>query len=191
LKISEDRRRIELDASLVLILLLLWRESSNPYTERLSANSAPVVPIFHTILSLLSPIPKATGVNETPNSLTNPLWSSAEGVFGYVGSWFGLSTASESTSQTTSGTNAIQGAEVLDLKWCNSTAALILIYFLCYLNPSLKSTQVINVILLISRPVLTVIEIVRGRLSDRLCCECPILLILVVVGIQKYRSALF
>ncbi|CAM6104686.1 unnamed protein product [Calypogeia fissa] len=142
LKISSDRKKIELDASLVLILLLLWRESANPYVERLSATGAPVVPLLHTILSLLSLPPKLAKVNESPNSLASPLWSNAEGVFGYLGSWFGFTAPSDSTALAgVAGTTSALGSEVLDLKWCNSTAALILIYFLCYLNPALKSTQ--------------------------------------------------
>ncbi|KAL3680336.1 hypothetical protein R1sor_023292 [Riccia sorocarpa] len=143
LKLSGDRKKLELDATLILTLLLLWRESSNPYVERLTSHAAPVVPLLQAVSSLLSPPPKAESANETSNS-SYAIWSGAEGVFGLIGNLLGLWPSAESNGQATAGTGGGKetGTEAYDVQWCNSTAAILLLYFLCYLNPAMKSTQI-------------------------------------------------
>jgi hypothetical protein len=62
-------------------------------------------------------------------------------VFGYIGSLFGYGATHQDTSRNVvSGTT---GPETLDTEWCNTTAGLLLLYFLFYLNPMLKSAQVL------------------------------------------------
>ncbi|KAL2612732.1 hypothetical protein R1flu_024424 [Riccia fluitans] len=141
-KLSADRKKLELDATLILILLLLWRESSNPYVKRLTSQVAPVIPLLHAVSSLLSPVPKTEPANETSTS-SYGVWSSAEGVFGLIGNLFGLWPSAESNGQTgATGVGSVKGAETFDVKWCNNTAGIILLYFLFYLNPAMKSTQI-------------------------------------------------
>ncbi|BBN17037.1 hypothetical protein MPTK1_7g11460 [Marchantia polymorpha subsp. ruderalis] len=144
IKLSADRKKLELDVTLVLILLLLWRESANPYAERLASTAAPVIPLLHTVSSLLLTPARTSTENETSNS-SYTVWSGADGVFSLIGNLLGLWPSTDSSGQGgtgVAGTGSAKGTEVLDVKWCNNTAAIVLIYFLCYLNPAMKSTQI-------------------------------------------------
>lgn len=137
-KLASDRRKLELDASLVLILLLLWRESSNPYAERLVSPAAPILPLLNTIASLLSPIDLPPTDSD---SLSNPSQSANDGgLLGYIGSFFGLGSYLGDTSSD--GVTGMLGSKTSDVWWCNTSAGLLLLYFLFYLNPVVKSAQV-------------------------------------------------
>lgn len=138
-KLSADRRELELDASLVLILLLLWRESSNPYAERLVSPAAPILPLLHTVASLFTPL------DDIPQTENDILSSSSRtpndgGLLGYLGSFFGI--GSYIGDASSDGVSGLSGSKTLDVWWCNSSAGLVLLYFLFYLNPVVKSAQV-------------------------------------------------
>ena len=138
-KLSTDRRKLELDASLVLILLLLWRESSNPYAERLVSPAAPIMPLLNTVASLLSP-PTDIPVSDS-DSVSNSIRSANDGgLLGYISSFFGLGSYTGDTSSD--GVSGISGSKTSDVWWCNTSAGLLLLYFLVYLNPVVKSAQV-------------------------------------------------
>lgn len=138
-KLSTDRRKLELDASLVLILLLLWRESSNPYAERLVSPAAPILPLLNTVASLLSP-PTDVLLSDS-DSVSNSSQSANDGgLFGYIGSFFGFGSYIGDTSSD--GASGISGSKTSGVWWCNTSAGLLLLYFLFYLNPVVKSAQV-------------------------------------------------
>lgn len=138
-KLATDRRKLELDASLVLILLLLWRESSNPYAERLVSPAALILPLLNTVASLLSP-PSDIPPTDS-DSLSNSSWSANDGgLLGYIGSFFGLGSYMGDTSSE--GVSGMLGGKTSDAWWCNTSAGLLLLYFVFYLNPVLKSAQV-------------------------------------------------
>ncbi|KAH9566134.1 hypothetical protein CY35_04G114200 [Sphagnum magellanicum] len=140
LKLAGERSRVELDATLVLILLLLWRESSNPYAERILSPVSPILPLLHTVASLLSPLNNVTPTDFTSSLSSLSLTRSDGSVFGYIGSLFGYGATHQDTSRNV--VSGITGPETLDTEWCNTTAGLLLLYFLFYLNPMLKSAQV-------------------------------------------------
>jgi hypothetical protein len=136
-KLSTDRRKLELDASLVLILLLLWRESSNPYAERLVSPAAPILPLLSTVAFLLAP-PTDTPISDGDSLFNSNRSANDGGLLGYIGSFFGLGSYIGDTSS-----DGVSG-KTSDLWWCNTSAGLLLLYFLFYLNPVVKSAQVIS-----------------------------------------------
>ncbi|KAG0560735.1 hypothetical protein KC19_9G008900 [Ceratodon purpureus] len=138
-KLSTDRRKLELDASLVLILLLLWRESSNPYAERLVSPAAPILPLLNTVASLLSP-PTDTPISDSDSLFNSNRSANDGGLLGYISSFFGLGSYIGDTSSD--GVSGIVGSKTSDVWWCNTSAGLLLLYFLFYLNPVVKSAQV-------------------------------------------------
>jgi hypothetical protein len=81
-RLPADRRRLELDAALVLILLLQWKESPNIYSERLCQPAAPLIPLLHSVHSLLLPagfVPPSSGQNGAESRRSS----------GVIGSLFG------------------------------------------------------------------------------------------------------
>jgi len=138
-KLPTDRRNLELDASLVLILLLLWRESSNPYAERLASPAAPIWPLLNTVASLLSPPSDRppTDIDSLPNA---SLSANDGGLLGYIGSFFGLGSYLGDT--ISDGVTGMLASKSPDVWWCNTSAGLLLLYFIFYMNPVVKSAQV-------------------------------------------------
>jgi len=163
-KLSTDRKKLELDASLVLILLLLWRESSNPYAERLVSPAAPTLPLLHTVASLLSPPNELspTDINASP-----PSPNDAGGVLGYISSFFGI--GSYFGDPNSNGNLGVLRSETLDVWWCSSSAGLLLLYFLFYLNPVVKSAQVG-----LSSPFTALNLVKKEPVFLHTCISCPI-----------------
>jgi hypothetical protein len=163
-KLSTDRKKLELDASLVLILLLLWRESSNPYAERLVSPAAPTLPLLHTVASLLSPPNESspTDINASP-----PSPNDAGGVLGYISSFFGI--GSYFGDPNSNGNLGLLRSETLDVWWCSSSAGLLLLYFLFYLNPVVKSAQVG-----LSSPFTALNLVKKEPVFLHTCISCPI-----------------
>ncbi|GBG86290.1 hypothetical protein CBR_g41284 [Chara braunii] len=160
-KILDDAHRLELDGTLVLLLLLLWRESENAYTAQIASPVAPLPALLHTVNSLLGH-QRGAGVFTLPgHAKTTSVSSGVGGLWDYVSSWMtaaaemgttgfgGLMNATGITAMTAGfGTGGgVQGAGTgdvsprLDPRWCSSTAGIILVYFLIYHNPVMKSQQ--------------------------------------------------
>lgn len=141
IKLSTDRRKLELEAALVLILLLFWRESSNLYAERLLSPVAPISPLLNTVASLLSPAATEVSPTDIANFLSSPSRTVTDGgVLGYISSLFGFGAAYGGISSN--GSSGPASNESVDVRWCNSSAGLLLLYFLFYLNPVVKTSQV-------------------------------------------------
>ncbi|KAH7288842.1 hypothetical protein KP509_31G046400 [Ceratopteris richardii] len=135
-KLAGDRRILELDAALVLILLLLWREGPNVYSEILSVASSPVVPLFLTAHSLMKSI--ETVIPQATSDSSLQFWSLTSSVYNMLGSVFGINMA-VSDKHKGNAIAATPGDE--DEFWLCSTSGIVLYYFLVYNFPLVKSTQ--------------------------------------------------
>lgn len=135
-KLMEDRRVLELDASLVLILLLLWRESRNVYSELLSSSSTPVLSLLQAAHSLMT---YAETAHQPPSSTSSlQLWSMKNSVCIMLGSFLGLSSAASGDHEESLVTAALNAQDEL---WLHTTAGSVLSYFIVYHYPLVKSTQ--------------------------------------------------
>lgn len=150
IKIPDERRRLELDAALVMLILFLWRESSNMYADRLGSSNAPLLPLLHTAGSLLSrPTERRGAASSTPLQKSSDSSVSSNGsmggaqFLGYAQAFFGMGARGvlANGSATAAGDVTLSEPKV-DLGWSNVTAGIMLIYFLVYLNPAMKSTMI-------------------------------------------------
>lgn len=132
-KLNEDRRSLELDATLVLLLLLLWRESRNIYAETLSSPSTPVLPLLQAAQSLLS---YTQSLSSSDSSLQ--IWSMTNSVYNLLGNLFGFSSAPANECQGSSITRALSSQDEF---WLSTTAGVVLAYFVVYHSPLIKSSQ--------------------------------------------------
>eukprot|EP00250_Pteridium_aquilinum_P031195 c43223_g1_i1 orf=463-2508(+) len=135
-KLTEDRRSLELDATLVLILLLLWRESRNIYVETLSSPSTPVLPLLQAAQSLMSYTKSPHLAPSSTSSLQ--MWSMTNSVYSYLGNLFGFSSAPADEHQGSSVTTALCSQDEF---WLHTTAGVVLAHFIVYHSPLMKSTQ--------------------------------------------------
>eukprot|EP00897_Mesotaenium_endlicherianum_P000462 jgi/Mesen1/10416/ME000818S09892 len=117
LPVPDQRRRLELDATLVLLLLLLWREgeggaASNAYAARLAAPTAPLLPLLHTARSLLS------RPRETRAAFAGPPSSSSSSSTSASFS----STSASSSAAAGGGTPGVSASSSLKDRWDNRAA---------------------------------------------------------------------
>ncbi|GJP38249.1 hypothetical protein CLOM_g22712 [Closterium sp. NIES-68] len=163
------RQRLEFDTSLVLLLLLLWRRAANPYADRIASTAtAPLVPLLHTIHSLLSLSQEpelqfrgAGGVGSylpsmevissqaasalsvvafATSAATQALYSYASTAIGGIASGKGLTMLPPITSVIVEKfTERGSGGGEVDSQWAYGTCGVLLLYFLVALNPTARS----------------------------------------------------
>ncbi|XP_024516365.1 uncharacterized protein LOC9642019 [Selaginella moellendorffii] len=127
-KLSADRKRLEVDAVLVLLLLLLWRESENAYVSRLASPTAPLQVLLHTTASMLSQ--SSNSENNLPASSPSSAWE-WDSMVGYMSGLLGF---------TSSDYHPNGAAREKD---CDSrSCGLLLLYVLVYHSPAFKSNQI-------------------------------------------------
>ena len=136
-KLSGDRRCLELDATLILILLLSWREGENVYIKSLAHPSSPLAPLLQTAQSLMA-------YAETPQELslssTSQIWSLSNSIYNFVGSFLGGGSVSQEIDSIPPGPGLSSQEEF----WLNTTAGVILAYSIIYHSSLMKLTQVFD-----------------------------------------------
>eukprot|EP00850_Spirogloea_muscicola_P013301 SM000089S23857 [mRNA] locus=s89:383658:387362:+ [translate_table: standard] len=142
LKIPQERKRLEFDATLCLLLLLLWKESPNAYASKLSSPMAPILTFLNTTASLLSRPSERRSLSTSRYpavaSAGPTTVSATEAILAYVNSWLGVSNC-KSQDTAANGTGASHEMLDCDIGASNTTAATLLIYFLFHLNPLMRS----------------------------------------------------
>lgn len=135
-KLSEDRRWLELDATLVFILLLQWRESQNIYAETLSSPSSLVLPFLQTAQSLMAYAENIQTESSPSSSLQ--IWSMTNSMYSLLGNLLGFGSASVEKDSSSLVTTSLS---TQDEFWLHTTAGVVLAYSVVYHSPLMKSTQ--------------------------------------------------
>ncbi|KAI5058484.1 hypothetical protein GOP47_0026654 [Adiantum capillus-veneris] len=135
-KLMEDRRVLELDATLVLILLLLWRESRNIYAETLSSSSTPVIPLLQAAHSLMTHAQTVHQPSSDDSSFQ--MWSVTNSVYDILGTLFGLNSGGNDKHKENFVSTALSRQDEI---WLCTTAGIVLSYFVVYHYPLVKSTH--------------------------------------------------
>ncbi|MCO5572609.1 hypothetical protein L7F22_026366 [Adiantum nelumboides] len=135
-KLMEDRRVLELDATLVLILLLTWRESRNVYAEALTSLSTPVIPLLQAAHSLMVHAQTVQQLSSSGSSLQ--MWTITNSVYDILGTLFGGNSAGNNKYEEKLVPTALSSQ---DESWLCSTAGIVLSYFVVYHYPLAKSTH--------------------------------------------------
>eukprot|EP00249_Psilotum_nudum_P006372 c19682_g1_i1 orf=416-2518(+) len=144
-KLSGDRKQLALDATLILNMLLLWRESENIYLQLLCSPTSPLLPLLQTTHTLLSFQGNASRASSSSNSLLGSSWSVPNGVLDFFGTLFKYGSGIQNSHSLEKHVQCSATVTCLDATtecWLSKTVGLLLMYFLVYLNPALKSSQV-------------------------------------------------